>query len=219
MVIAVLASAFMRSTFKLPLKEWECAVFAFLWLAYSTQQNVLQCHPCRQRCLLLLMASVGKLQGSHRVVSPGSWSWFPNWCCIPVKDLLSEPPVQAASTPAGLHTSSWIPKGPACLSIALISYPWAPAGLVSTCSNQTQSLPQDLAGPLSREPAGPVGSRWPEKQDRVVIREAAWEAEGKRRQIALIQGGILSARPQRPEPFCIAVHSQPGQKLGVGFLV
>lgn len=141
MVIAVPVSAFMRSNFKLPLKEWDCVAFAFLWLAYS-QQNVLQCHPCRQRFLLLLMASVGELQGSHRVVSPGSWIWSSNWCCIPVKGLLSEPPIQAASIPAGLHTSSWIPKGPACLSIALISYPWAPAGLVSTCSNQTQTCPR-----------------------------------------------------------------------------
>jgi hypothetical protein len=70
---------------------------------------------------------------------------------IATNNLLLEPPVQAIA----LRTCSWYtyiffaPQGvSACLSIALISNPRAPAGLASTCSNQRRSLSPGSSRPF-----------------------------------------------------------------------
>lgn len=160
------------------------------------------------------------LKVTPSAVCPGSGTWL---LTIPLYSRW-EPPFGASSAgcspPAGLHTSSRLPKGPpACLSIALISDPRAPAAPASTCCDQRQSLPQDPGGPLSWGPAAPVGSRWPVKQERTVTGEAAWEAKGGKRQKGLNRGQIPRSQPLDTWAHLHGVHGRQGQSPVAGLLV
>lgn len=121
------------------------------------------------------------------VVSPGFEVWAPNYSSTAVKSLLSEPPVQAASPSSDLHTSSLAPQGAVCLPVNCFDF--LPQGRSWPGLHLLQAEAE--LGPGSSRAfvlraCTPVGSRWPEKQKEMIIREAAWKVEGGGRQTGWI---------------------------------
>lgn len=72
----------------------------------------------------------------------GSGTWLLTVRLHPHGETPSGHPVWAAALQLVPHASSWLQGAPACLSIALISDPRAPAGPASTCSDQGQNCPR-----------------------------------------------------------------------------
>lgn len=132
--------------------------------------------------------------------------------------LFSEPSVQAASPSADLCTSSLPPWGAACLPVNCFEFlPQGPSWPGLHLLPARQSSPQDPAGPLPWGPEAPVGSRWPEKQEKEVIREAA-HSEGRRRREAdrvNLRRNSKYPPPHRwPEPACMAATLSKGRHPG-----